>query len=129
MALERVEVGEPRVDVARAEEHVAQVLVRRGMSRLCREHVAKGRDRSGTIALLLEQHAEIEVGVDEVGLERQRTLVGAGGPLRVSRSLQRGAVVEVRQRVGRRAQQDVAVDRECGSAIAAPRVNAALHPQ
>ena len=69
VALEAGEVREPRVDASRTEQDLAEILVRGGVRRLRLEHALVGGDGSVGRALLLEQHAEIEMGGGEVGPE------------------------------------------------------------
>ncbi len=107
MPLEGAEVGKPAVDLTGGQEHLAQVLVGGGVPRVDGQHIRVSGDRRLRIGLLLEQHAEIEIGGDEIGLERERPLIRTRGALRVTLHLQRDAVIEMRVAISGRMNEHV----------------------
>lgn len=129
MTFELVEVGEPRIDLAIGEQRVTEMLVGCDVPAIDREDMAKRRRGGAPVALLREDDTKVEVGIDETGIERQCALVGARRTRHVPRPLERGAVIEVRERIGWRAQQDGVVDRERAGGVAAARVHPRLHAQ
>ncbi len=105
MALEAFEVREPRVDPARGQQRFGQRLVGARVRRRAFQHVRKSRDGGTGVALLIEDDAEVEIGVMEVRLERERSLVRACRIIHFPRHLQCDAVVVVRLAVRRIAER------------------------
>lgn len=85
----------PVAHAARRVEDLAGVLPRRGAPRLARQHALERGERGRQAPLLLEQHAEVEVGVDQPRIERKRVLVRARRRIGVARELVRDAEVVV----------------------------------
>ena len=94
--LETPEVRDPCIEPARTEQNLAQVLVCGHVFRIGREHGLVSGDRRIRDTLLLEEHAEVVVGVDQRRLERQRPLIGPRRFVERTLHLQRDAVVVVR---------------------------------
>ena len=126
---ERAEVGAPCVDFAGREQHLAQVFVGAHVLRVDRQHLRVGRAGGTVVALLLEQHAQVEVGGRHVRPERQRTLIRARGTLDIANPLQRDAVIEMSLGVGGRQQQRLPERAFRRRAVAPHQVGEAQHPQ
>ena len=91
--LEASEVRQPGVELSGREQHLAQILVRRRVARIRVQNRRVRRDCRVRGALLLEQHAQVEVGGSEVGSECQRPLIRPRGVGPSALHLQRDAVV------------------------------------
>src|SRR4029453_19591743 len=80
-------------------QQFAEVLVGRDMARIDGQDVGVRSLRCAAIALLLEEDAEIEIRVDEVGTQGERTLIGARRAGGVAHALQGDTMTEVRVRI------------------------------
>ena len=68
--LEAVEGFEPVVEAARREERLGERFVRRHMARLARKHQLECLDRHVRTALLAKDDPDVEVGCEQLGVQR-----------------------------------------------------------
>ena len=82
------------------------------MPRIAREHLLERGDGDVGASLLLEDDADVEVGRDQLRIERKRALVSAQCVFAQMHHLQCDAVVVVRIRIGGQGLQNFL---ECGA--------------
>ena len=94
---EAIEGLEPGPETARAEQRFGQRLVGGHVARIAREHGFERLDRCVDRALLAEDHADVEVGGEQLRIQRQRALVRAQRLTALMQQLQGHAAVVMRR--------------------------------
>ena len=98
--LETLEDPEPVVDAPRAQQRIAQRLVRRDMPRIARDHLFECGNRRVGAALFLKNDADVEVRGDQIRVERERPLISTQRVVALMHHLQRDAMVVMRLGIG-----------------------------
>ena len=127
--LEAREYPEPVVDPARAEQRVAQRLVREDMARIAGEDLLERCNGSVGAALFLEDHPDVEIRGNEVGRKGKRALICAQCFIAKVQGLQRHAVVVVGLAVGRRERERLLECNASGGGIVASKLGQAQRAQ
>ena len=123
--LETLEGRRPRIDASRCQQRLGQRLVRRDVRGRPGERLRERGDRGIDVSLLVEHHAEVELGVGQVGPQGERALVGARGAGEIVPHLERDALVVVRLGVVGLARDRLAKRRRCDRGIALHEAGAA----
>src|SRR5438552_8383882 len=100
--LEAVKCLQPAVDPSGAEQRLGERLVRGDVPRIARKNVLERADRSRCATLLAKDHADVEVGRDQLRRERQRSLISAQRETAPMQHLERHTLVVMRLAVRRR---------------------------